>query len=243
MDSTNITTDGQAPGFAGVPRSVISLGPDIGSYAIHVFVVLADHANDAYECWPSISRISKLTGMTQQSVRNQLRMLKNFGIISIEHRGKKPPSLTNMYRFLPPHLPPKRNDSPPSTKKEGGTQRNDSPPLNETIDKQEPIEQELVEQEKKAASAAEIPEILESKKFRTAWDDYLTHRKEKRATMTPTAITRALVKLERWGHDRAVVALEHSTANGYTGVFEPSTNGNGKPKQPREEIIYRDITR
>ncbi len=227
MDCITDTNDSQAPGFAGVPQSVISLGPDIGSYALHVYVVLADHANDAHECWPSIRRISKLTGMTQQSVRNQLRVLKNYGIISIEHRGKKPPSLTNMYRFLPPHLPPKRNDSPP---------------LNETIDKQEPIEQELVEQEKKAASAAELPEILKTEKFRTAWGDYLTHRKEKRSSMTPTAISRALAKLECWGHDRAVAALDHSTANGWTGIHEPSTNGK-KPEKPREEIVYRDVTR
>jgi len=67
---------------------------------------------------------------------------------------------------------------------------------------------------------AALPPELDVPKFKAVWEVYLTHRREKKAVMTPTAISRLLVKLHAWGADRSVAALEHSVANGWTGVFE-----------------------
>lgn len=77
----------------------------------------------------------------------------------------------------------------------------------------------------------ELPEVLDSPKFKAAWADFQSHRREKKSKMTPTAVKRALAKLAAMGHDRAIAALEHSTANGYTGIFEPDRKDvkHGKP--------------
>ncbi len=66
-----------------------------------------------------------------------------------------------------------------------------------------------------------IPGSLDTPEFRAAWQEWLTHRKEKRQKLTPTAIKRQLATLEKMGVKRATAAIEHSVANGYTGIFEP----------------------
>jgi hypothetical protein len=66
-----------------------------------------------------------------------------------------------------------------------------------------------------------IPRELDSPEFRAAWDAWLQHRREARKPATPTAQRQTLAKLAAMGQVRAISALEHSTANGWTGVFEP----------------------
>lgn len=73
---------------------------------------------------------------------------------------------------------------------------------------------------KKTRVKVPLPDVLNTLDFKASWERYLTHRREKRSTLTPTASKRLLVKLAKWGEVRAVAALEHSVANGYTGVFE-----------------------
>lgn len=57
--------------------------------------------------------------------------------------------------------------------------------------------------------------------FVEAWNDYLQHRIQKRAKLTPIAAQRCLKKLAGWGEARATAALEYSIEQGWTGVFEP----------------------
>jgi hypothetical protein len=73
---------------------------------------------------------------------------------------------------------------------------------------------------------ASIPEPLKSSpQFVQSWTDWTTHRQEKKAKLTKTAATKQLAKLANIGLARAIAALEHSTANGYSGIFEPKPNG------------------
>ena len=91
-------------------------------------------------------------------------------------------------------------------------------------------------QTKQAASPLVLP--FQSAGFRTAWENFTRHRVEKKAKMTPTAEKLALQKLAAMGESRAVQALEHSTANGWTGVFEPTVNGKPFPQSaPRERKL------
>ena len=69
-------------------------------------------------------------------------------------------------------------------------------------------------------SGGAVPAGLDTAEFRAAWADWGRHRAEKRAKLTPTATRQQLAKLAAMGVDRAVAALRHSIAQGYTGVFE-----------------------
>jgi hypothetical protein len=66
---------------------------------------------------------------------------------------------------------------------------------------------------------ADLP--FESEQFREAWALWVTHRKEIKKLLTPTSTKQQLSKLKTWGETRAIAAIEHSVAGGYTGCFEP----------------------
>lgn len=59
--------------------------------------------------------------------------------------------------------------------------------------------------------------------FPPEWHEFEKHRREKKATLTPTAKRGCIKKLILWqakGHD-IVGILRNSIDNGYTGIFEP----------------------
>lgn len=57
-----------------------------------------------------------------------------------------------------------------------------------------------------------------------AWSDYQHHRRQMGCPLTDVAASRLRRKLERWGDDRALAALEWSMENGWRGVFEPPSS-------------------
>lgn len=71
-----------------------------------------------------------------------------------------------------------------------------------------------------------IPESLDTQAFRTAWTDFVEHRKSIRKPMSPKAASLNLNTCLRIGRDNAIRAIEQSIANGWTGIFEPK-NGTG----------------
>ena len=89
------------------------------------------------------------------------------------------------------------------------------------------------------------PSLAASTEFVAAWGEWLTHRREKRAKLTPTARKQQLAKLDAMGPPRAIAALRHSMANGWTGVFEPDGGSNGQDRklfagpQPRDFAAER----
>lgn len=71
--------------------------------------------------------------------------------------------------------------------------------------------------------------------FQAAWSEWTQHRREIKHSMTPLAATKALKRLEPWGLERAVKAIEHSIAGGWQSIHEPdparATGTSGKPLQ------------
>jgi hypothetical protein len=76
---------------------------------------------------------------------------------------------------------------------------------------------------KEAEKSLTLP--FEDTDFADAWKDWVQHRKEKKKPLTPTSIKLQLQTLEDMGVDRAIRAIDHSIAQGWTGIFEPTQNG------------------
>jgi len=76
------------------------------------------------------------------------------------------------------------------------------------------------EEKKKKTPLPPLP--FDSDRFRETWEAWKTHRKESGKKLTPTSVSRQLAKLKEIGEERAIAAIEHSVANGYQGIFEPS---------------------
>lgn len=67
-----------------------------------------------------------------------------------------------------------------------------------------------------------LPPCLENDEFRAAWSEWRQHRKELKKPFGPCAQSRALKQLDAMGSARAVAAIQHSIAKGWTGIFEPT---------------------
>ena len=79
----------------------------------------------------------------------------------------------------------------------------------------------VTRRERKKSPPTTIPPELDCREFREAWNDFLTHRKEKRKPVTPTNERALLTKLASWGSCSASEALRDSVMNGWIGVFKP----------------------
>ncbi|MEE9602563.1 MAG: hypothetical protein V3V75_04605 [Thermoguttaceae bacterium] len=62
---------------------------------------------------------------------------------------------------------------------------------------------------------------LRTDQFRSAWFDFVEHRRQINRELTPMATLRVIRKLERFGHDKAIAAIGTSIESRWTGVFEP----------------------
>jgi len=89
---------------------------------------------------------------------------------------------------------------------------------------------------------------FDSADFKLFWSNWEQHRKEKKAKLTPTARNQQLEKLKDMGEQRAIAALKHSLANGWTGIFEEETRPNkinyktnGQHKGIEEQIPLRRL--
>lgn len=76
-----------------------------------------------------------------------------------------------------------------------------------------------------------------SDRFAAAWTRWETSRRESRKPITPTARSMQLAKCAQWGEDRAIAALDHSAANGYQGLFEPTHKSEPPKKDINKGII------
>ncbi|WP_419617837.1 helix-turn-helix domain-containing protein [Thiolapillus sp.] len=56
-----------------------------------VLVALAEHVSgEGRECWPSVSRLARMTGCAERTVQRALRTLEAAGLIRVEQRAGRP---------------------------------------------------------------------------------------------------------------------------------------------------------
>lgn len=67
-----------------------------------------------------------------------------------------------------------------------------------------------------------VPDVLRCENFDALWEEWGRHRREKGSKLTPTAARRQLHRLASWGVERAILAVNLSLANGWSGIFEPA---------------------
>jgi len=73
--------------------------------------------------------------------------------------------------------------------------------------------------EKKADVVFEIPDKLNTPDFLRAWEEWQTYRKQRRQTLTAFSIKKQIEFLVSIGAKDAVISINESIKNGYTGLF------------------------
>jgi hypothetical protein len=86
-----------------------------------------------------------------------------------------------------------------------------------------------------------IPEELNTDAFKAAWVEWLTHLKEKKCKVTPSAIRKQLKKLAAMGEAEAIAAIDHSIASGYQGIYPAPSNAR-KPRPAAADETYQELT-
>jgi len=81
-----------------------------------------------------------------------------------------------------------------------------------------------------------IPAEIDTPEFRLAWEDWRRHRKEIKKKLTPLAVEKQVKLLAGLGAARAIAAIEHSIANGYTGIIEPKPTSRTQPPASETDI-------
>jgi hypothetical protein len=85
--------------------------------------------------------------------------------------------------------------------------------------------------------ASDLPTALKTPEFLLTWPEWVGHRGRKASTRLNRRSARMqLCNLAEWGSERAVIAIRHSIAGAYQGIFEPKTAAKAAPKVSADSI-------
>jgi hypothetical protein len=77
--------------------------------------------------------------------------------------------------------------------------------------------------------STQLPEQLQTERFREAWAGWVQHRKEIRKKLTPTSVGQQIKTLGEMGESRAVECIRHTIEKGWTGLRE--AEGRDQPDE------------
>lgn len=202
-----------------------------------VLLALADMAGaGSDQAWPSIEYLQEKTGMGRNTVMRAIQTLSNLKLVEVEKRSNR----TNIYRICKSHsgttVVPERDHGSPGEgppQSQSGTQTYKEPTKNLPRTKREP------------APEVELPLALNTPAFKEALKGFEEMRRTIKKPLTARAKTLVINKVEAWGHDVAVEALDRSTTSCWQGVFDPresrgSQTIKGQPNKPRSTYDIRN---
>lgn len=200
-------------------------GPD-NAHDLLVLVALAEYADKHGCCFPSIKTLATKCRMSERGVQNSVQHLIAGGFLVVERGGWQEGS--NRYRLVKqskvggaPDAPlPPATDAPPHPM---------HPPVNPVHPGGEPGAPKPSENRKTKGSPSE-QEAREARAVLCAVfsegvaDDYIAHRKAKRAKMTLKAAELIAKDFAGISQEAADAAALKSIKQGWTGVFPPAPN-------------------
>jgi len=223
--------------FIKLPKPLLARGDLILTDKI-VLAYLTDKQGHNGHCWPGGRTIARELGVDKATIFRSLDRLAELGEITIIGGNK---GQGNKYKVSAKcgqsqNAPVQNADSQVSAKCAGvsakcGQKRPQNADISDRPNKRP--------SKKTQCATLDLPFELDTPAFRETWGSYIQHRKEKRSTLTPTAVARALKQCEAWGEARAIAAIEHSITMGWTGIFEDKGKAGKAHDEPETEEEFQ----
>jgi len=209
--------------FFRMPNAVID--SDLNAFAISVYAVLARHVGRNETCWPSLSRIQKLTKLSRGTVIRAIDDLRLAGMIEIA----KGAGTVNRYVLTSsPGAPVDDGTSSPGepTSSPGALTGSPGAPVPvHLVNPNKTHERRLIKKthEEEGASAFVLPDWVPVE----SWTGFAEMRRTIHKPMTARGqklIVQKLSGFKASGYNIAEI-LDNSTMSNWAGVFEPRQNG------------------
>lgn len=175
----------------------------------------------------SIQHIAEETGLTPQSVRTTIKKLKSTGELTSKSTNKYTVITLTNYDFY-------QDKENQLTNKTTSSLTNEQQTNNKRVTTTKQLNKETIKtinkdhvatscdasvKTEKSVNEVEIPEELNTPEFLQAWEEWQSYRKEKRKTLTESTIKKQLGFLASIGVVDAIISINESIKNGYTGLF------------------------
>lgn len=156
-----------------------------------VLIKLADHANDKGICWPSYEHIAGQCEMSKRTVIRHIDELEKQGLIKVVQRKRngEAHNRSNLYFLCLNHSDNLATDSD-NLSKTIMTQCHPNQSLITSHKKESIIKEKIYKKELDLS-------LFYQKPNKKIWDDYLEHRKNKKAKLTQTALNRLIEEINK----------------------------------------------
>jgi hypothetical protein len=225
-----------------------------------VLLVLADNANEQGACWPSITTISRKSGLSERTVQRHLRELECGTLIERDARYGR----SSVYQLVlwnprqpdtPVSLTPPSpcHPTPVTVSPSGVSPCHPEPSVEPSLNLNTPLPpkggarggESQATKSKPVDDPLDIPKELHSPAFTTAWQRWMTFRRGlgKKPKDWRTLFAAQLEWLKDFGASNATAMLNQSMRNGWQGLFEVKQVNGHSGSSPRSSIRERDMAR
>lgn len=176
----------------------------------------------------SIQKLAQETGLTEQSVKTAIKKLKSTGELTSKSTNKYTVVTLINYDFYQDKEKQLTNKTTNNLTNEQQTNNKRVTTTKQLINK-ETIKTNYKDhvatscdasvKTEKSVNNVEIPEKLNTPEFLAAWEEWQAYRKQRRQTLTVFSIKKQLQFLASIGAKDAVISINESIKNGYTGLF------------------------
>lgn len=194
-----------------------------------VLLALADNANDAGECYPSLTNIASRCEMHRATAVRSIQSLESSGHISRTNR----PGRNTVYQVHPSQPATSRTELLVAESNQSQRATNPSQPATSPSPLINPSPSENRHKPSTRRDVTISDEPPPSNLNVEAWHRWVQYRKQIRKPIQPPSTAAAQRKLAAFGPDQSAV-VEQSIANGYQGLFDLKSQPNGKAKQASE---------
>lgn len=215
-----------------------------------VLIALCDHANDDGVCYPSQNKLAEKCSMSDRAVINHIKWLEQQGFISKERRQSSQRRYSDLYQIcLEPansapanSAPEPENSAPTEPEKFAGSYIRKEPSV---INRQ--IEPSVVSTHTPGHTPKKQPAHANAQTLLAEFgidgdlaDDYIAHRKAKRATVSKTVLQTLQTEAQKAGMT-IQQAVQYQLSQGWTGfvadwVFNRMGVNGSATKQPAHGI-------